>query len=266
VQSFAADLRARFPRARTGSLPSGDALDVLIAGAGTGQEPIETALAHPGARVLAVDLSAASLAYGQRAATARGLENLAFAQADLLALGALDRRFDVVSSVGVLHHLDDPQAGLVVLASLLKPGGVMQVGLYSERARRELTAAREWAAARGFRASAADLRRCRAALLAEDRFAPLAGLRDFHATSALRDLLFHVREHRFTVPAVGRMLDAAGLELLGFVLPPAVHARYRARFPEDRAAVDLVRWDAFEADHPDTFTAMIVCWARRRMS
>ena len=264
--TLADELRQRFPRARSGALPAGAALDILIAGGGTGQEPIETALRHPDARVLAVDLSRASLAYAARSAAAHGASNIAFAQADLLALRSVEQRFDVVSSVGVLHHLADPLAGLRVLTSLLRPGGVLQIGLYSERARQGIAAAREWVASRGFGATHDDLRRARQALR-DDREAPtlpLARLRDAHAASTLRDLLFHAQEQAFTLPAVGRLLDAAGLELLGFVLPPVVHAQYAARFPEDRAGVDLARWDAFEADHPDTFTGMIVFWARVR--
>ena len=133
--------------------------------------------------------------------------------------------------------------------------------------RRDITAARYWAANEGYRATPADVRRCRATLLAQGphgRFARLAAMRDFHSTSALRDLLFNVREQRFTLPAIARMIESLRLDLIGFVLPPPVLAQYRARFPEDRAATDLARWDAYDADHPETFTGMYVLWVRRR--
>ncbi len=61
-----------------------------------------------------------------------------YAQADILELGSLDRRFDLIESIGVLHHLADPFAGWRVLLSLLRPGGVMKLGFYSAVARRDL--------------------------------------------------------------------------------------------------------------------------------
>ncbi len=260
-----ADLRAQFPAAAGRALPSGDALDVLVAGAGTGQEPIEIAQRYPAARILAIDLSAASLAYAARETAARGLTQVAYAQADLLELGGCEQRFDVISSVGVLHHLADPQAGWRTLLSLLRPEGVMQIGLYSERGRRDVVAAREWLAAHGYASGSADIAQARPALLAAEhgRFAPLAAFHDFHSTSECRDLLFHVQERRYTLPALALALQELRLELLGFVVPRSIRARYRARFPADEAATDLVCWDAFEAEAPDTFRAMYVFWVRR---
>ena len=61
----------------------------------------------------------------------------------------LERRFDVIECVGVLHHMEDPVAGWRVLRRLLEPGGYMKIGLYSERARRHIVAARAFLAARG---------------------------------------------------------------------------------------------------------------------
>jgi 2-polyprenyl-3-methyl-5-hydroxy-6-metoxy-1,4-benzoquinol methylase len=61
----------------------------------------------------------ASLGYAARKAEEMELANLEFAHADLLQLGALDRQFDIIESVGVLHHLADPQAGFAALAECL---------------------------------------------------------------------------------------------------------------------------------------------------
>ena len=92
-------------------------------------------------RVLAIDLSLASLSYAKRKTDEAGLRNIEYGQADILRLGALGRRFDMVDCGGVLHHLGDPLAGWTVLRSLLHPGGVMRIALYSELARRNIVAA-----------------------------------------------------------------------------------------------------------------------------
>ena len=59
-------------------------------------------------------------------------------QADILDLGNLNKQFDIIESVGVLHHMDNPMEGWKVLTDCLKPGGLMMIGLYSELARKHI--------------------------------------------------------------------------------------------------------------------------------
>ncbi len=116
---------------------------VLVAGCGTGLEAISLAVKVPDARITAVDLSLSSLAYAQRKANELGLTNIEFFQADILELGAVQERFDAVLSVGVLHHMNQPRDGLRVLARLTRPGGLLKLGLYSQRGRSSVNAARK---------------------------------------------------------------------------------------------------------------------------
>ena len=39
---------------------------------------------------------------------------------------------------------------------------------------------------------------------------------DFYSLSELRDLLFHVQEHRFTIPLIKDHLNKLGLKFCGF--------------------------------------------------
>ncbi len=73
---------------------------------------------------------------------ARSLDagNLSFMQADILDLDLLEREFDIVESVGVLHHMADPMAGWRKLCARLKPGGVMRIGLYRDLGRQDIMA------------------------------------------------------------------------------------------------------------------------------
>jgi 2-polyprenyl-3-methyl-5-hydroxy-6-metoxy-1,4-benzoquinol methylase len=123
---------------RAGADPDAPQQDILIAGCGTGEHPFDVAQKSPNARILAVDLSRASLAYARRKGREEGLRNIDYAQADILQLGAIGRSFDRIEAVGVLHHLADPKAGWRILVSMLRPNGVMRIGLYSEIARRPL--------------------------------------------------------------------------------------------------------------------------------
>src|SRR4029077_5811387 len=170
----------------------------------TGQNLIEMARQLQGAEVLAVDLSLASMGYAMRQGRAPGRGNITFAEADIRELGSLDRRFDVIDASGVLHHLADPWEGWRVLLSLLRPGGVMQVGLYSELGRRNIVAARALIAERGYRPVAEDIRRCRQDIAAADDplLKSVSRVDDFFTIGECRDLLFHVQEHRIALPAI----------------------------------------------------------------
>jgi len=238
-------------------------LDVLVAGCGTGQEPIELARQLEGARVLAVDLSLVSLGYARRKTREVGALAIEYAHADIMRLGDLDRHFDLIQSYGVLHHLADPVAGLRILTSLLRPGGRMLLGLYSEHARAGVVAARKFISREGYGSMAAEIRRARQDLLAAEQ--PLLGtrlalFRDFYSTSECRDLLFHVNEHRFTLPDIEKALDGLGLRFTGFVVPAAVRAAYAARFPDDLDQTNLRHWNDFEAEFPYTFVGMYGFW------
>ena len=266
--SVAAFLRGQFPHADLAGIPDAPAR-ILVAGCGTGRHPIGTARRFPDSSVLAVDLSLASLAYAVRKTRELGIRNIDYRQADILLMGALPERFDVVDSTGVLHHLEDPVAGWRILCSLLRPGGVLRVGLYSELARRHVVRARELIAASGFQPTPSGIRACRAAILArqdDPLLARVARGEDFYSLSGCRDLIFHVQEARFTLPRIAKLLAELGLEFIGFEWPDAdTPARYRARFPGDPAQTDLVRWHQFETDRPDTFVLMYQFWARKRV-
>ncbi len=242
--------------------PSFQAPDVLIAGCGTGRQALYAASFYRDARILAVDLSLASLAYALRKARESGrdidLERITFAQGDILTLTGLGRSFHVIECLGVLHHLADPLAGWRVLVDLLRPGGLMYIALYSELARRAVVLGREHVASHGYAPTAADIRRCRRDILAlpdEHPLAPLRRMRDLYNTSECRDLLFHMQEHRYTLPRIEAMLNELGLRFLGFNTVPRAE-RYRNSFPGDPRMTSLTNWHDFEQAHPDAFAGM----------
>jgi 2-polyprenyl-3-methyl-5-hydroxy-6-metoxy-1,4-benzoquinol methylase len=242
------------------------AADVLIAGCGTGMSTIEFARQAPRARILAVDLSVASLGYAKRMAQTLGLSNVEFAQADIVKLGAIGRQFDFIESSGVLHHLADPWQGWRVLLSLLRPGGTMQVGLYSELARQHVVAARALIAERSYQPIAKDIRRCREEIMAAAEGSLLKSLTeadDFYTTSECRDMLFHVQEHRISLPEIKSFLAANAVQFAGFNLDTATLRRFAARFPDPAALSDLDRWHAYETGAPGTFAGMYQFWVRK---
>jgi len=244
-----------------------DNVDVLIAGCGTGQQSIQTAQRFPAARILAVDLSAASLAYAKRKTRELGIVNIDYAQADILRLESVGKTFDFIECVGVLHHLDDPVAGWRVLRSILRPGGVMHIGLYSDLARRDIAAAQALIVAQGYEATTEGIRQFRLDLQLVDRWLPfrsLTSLEDFYDTSGCRDLLFHAKEHRFTLRQIKESLAELELDFLKFNVDLAVQQRYSLRYPGELARADLNCWTQFEVENPSTFLSMYNFYVHRR--
>lgn len=265
-ESFAARMRRRFPGIE---LPAfiWQPLEILVAGCGTGQEPIRTARSLSHVCVVAVDLSRASLAYAVRKARELETANVEFLQGDILTLDKLARQFAVIEAVGVLHHMASPLDGWRRLTALLRPGGFMYVALYSAIARADVTVARARIAERGLRPNARDIRAFRRRILWGEEGPQLAALgrgRDIYDLNGCRDLLFHASERCFTLDEVADMLAALDLEFLGFELDGDAPRRYRAENPEDPNATDLQRWGRFEQANPETFIGMYVFWCRKR--
>ena len=101
--------------------------DKIVLEGGCGKGRHTQLAARWGAReVIGIDLSAAvETAF----AATRALANAHIIQADIYHL-PLARKFDYAFSVGVLHHLPDPRAGFLALASKVKSGGHVSAWIY----------------------------------------------------------------------------------------------------------------------------------------
>jgi SAM-dependent methyltransferase len=103
---------------------------VLDAGCGTGRHSL-LAARYGADEVVALDLSDAVEAARVNLA---GLDNVRVVQGDLLRLpfrtAEAGGGFDLIYSVGVLHHLPDPLAGFRSLLRFLRPGGTIAVWVY----------------------------------------------------------------------------------------------------------------------------------------
>ena len=265
ADSIEAYLRQTFPLAAFDRSPAGSRMEILVAGCGTGQQPIRASRQFPTARILAVDLSRSSLAYAMRKTRELGVSSIEYAQADLLKLGSLDRQFDVIEAGGVLHHLADPWTGWRTLLSLLRPGGFMLLGLYSRIARRDVSRLRKSIAEQGYGVTADEIRRWRQDFMNMGNGIGSADGRpsDLFTISSCRDLLFHVQEHPVTLTEIERFLQENRLAFLGFDISADVVQAYRTRFPGDRAATNLAQWQLFENENPDTFVGMYQFWIQK---
>ncbi len=219
-------------------------LNVLIAGGGTGDGTImlaqqlaweSQALGTPAAQVTYLDLSAASMAVAQTRAEARGLDNIRFLQGSLLDVAGLaPGPYDYIDCCGVLHHLEDPAAGLAALMSVLKPDGGMGLMVYGALGRTGVYPVQNALRALSPEGLPPDERvataRTLLASLPESNWLKRNTLVADHITAGdpgLFDLFLHSRDRAYTVPQVAALVEGAGLALTGFVEPvnydPAIY-------------------------------------------
>ena len=239
---------------------------ILVAGCGTGLHPVQVSWTYPDAEILAIDLSLASLGYAARMTEQLAIPNVTYRQADILALGNLDRRFAIVECCGVLHHLDDPMAGWRVLAGLMEPDGLMKIALYSEKARGAVRVARQFCRSLNFPLTSEGTRDCRNAIMRLPDGHPARNIMhsgDFFTLDGCRDLMMHVQEHQFTLPRIADCLQRLGLRFLELECTPATRSRFREMFPDRGAETSLTARDRFEDAYPETFSGMYSFWCCR---
>jgi len=75
-----------------------------------------------------IDASADAMAVAKKTLSSAG--NVTFHEAALNAAPLFDASLDFAYSLGVLHHLPDPQAGLMACVQKLKPGAPMLIYIY----------------------------------------------------------------------------------------------------------------------------------------
>ena len=242
--------------------------EILIAGCGTGEQSVIAASRYRNSRVLAVDLSLRSLSYASRKSREIGIKNIEYMQADILELDRLKRQFDLIESTGVLHHMNNPVAGWEILTDCLKPGGFLKVALYSELARRDIVRIRKEIEVQKISSDPLAMKSFRASIIDsdEEHHKRIQLLADFYSLSELRDLLFHVQEHRFTIPQIETNLGKLGMTFCGFETGFAnleAEQVITAENPEPDDLFDLKKWQEFESKNPETFIGMYQFWCQK---
>jgi SAM-dependent methyltransferase len=114
-----------------------DGKSVLDAGTGTGHRVIEAAAAFKNTRFTAVDISERPLAIARQTAAHEGVENIEFQRVNIMEGSQTFGSFDMVLSMGVIHHLADPAAGIRNLVRNLADDGILFLYIYGRHGGRE---------------------------------------------------------------------------------------------------------------------------------
>jgi trans-aconitate methyltransferase len=102
---------------------------VLELGCGDGANLVPMAFHHPDSEFVGIDLSASAIEEANTTATALGMRNVRFEQADIAALGPDFGTFDYIAAHGVYSWVPPPvrEAILALFAERLSPKGVAYV-------------------------------------------------------------------------------------------------------------------------------------------
>jgi len=245
---------------------SSNQLKVLVAGCGTGQHSIEAAVRYANSNITAIDLSLSSLSFALRQTRELNIENINYLHGDILDLTSWENTFDVIETTGVLHHMSDPILGWRILKRCLKPKGLMRVGLYSSLARADLSEVKEKMGELERPITNQKIYDYRNKVLdnAGVEFEKLAGYPDFFSTSELRDLLFHVQEHTFTLIEIKNMLSELDLVFCGFeTVDEKTKKAVSAGVGGSESLFSLDAWHNFEQLNPHYFSGMYTFWVQR---
>jgi ubiquinone/menaquinone biosynthesis C-methylase UbiE len=206
----------------------------LVAGGGTGDGALHLASqmqrsAIPG-EVVYLDVSHAAKKVAEARAIARRLTNVEFRAGSLLDLSEAEfGLFDFIDCSGVLHHLEDPAAGLKALAAVLGRQGGLSVMVYGRTgragvyemqrvARRLAPPSLSWAE------RLAVVRRLLAALPSSHLLRRGSVCVDPNGDAAeLVDLYLHSKDQPFSVNELQTLAQAAGLKIVKF-LPGALYS------------------------------------------
>lgn len=212
----------------TGQKPSKDDIRILDAGCGTGVGTEYLVHLNPKAQVTGIDLSSGALAVAKERCQRSGADRVEFHHLSLYDAESLPGEFDLINCVGVLHHLPDPIRGIRSLAGKLAPGGIMHIFVYGELGRWEIKLMQEAIALlqgdkRGdYTDGVAIGRKLFATLPDTNRLVrreqerwSLENQRD----ECFADMYVHPQEIDYSIDSLFELIDASGLEFLGFSNP-----------------------------------------------
>lgn len=245
-------------------LSSWKKIDILIAGCGTGQHAITAATKFKNSFVTAIDLSVRSLCYAKRKSDELDIKNINFIQMDILELSKLKKKYHIIECVGVLHHMDNPFKGLEILNNILKPMGFMMLGLYSNFARKHIERIRIKIEKSKLKLNEENIKEFRKTIInSTDKDSKLiTQSSDFYSLSSLRDLIFHVQEHRFTIPEISKYLEKLNLDFCGFENNEIIN-EFKVMFKRENDLYNLNLWHQFELKNQRMFAGMYQFWVQK---
>ena len=212
----------------TGRKPDSEEVRILDAGCGTGVGTEYLVHLNPSAQVVGIDLSAGAIEVATERCQRSGADRVTFHNLSIYNVEQVPGEFDLINCVGVLHHMPDPIRGIQALSKKLKPGGLLHIFVYAELGRWEIKLTQEAIGLlqgdrRGDYTDGVSVGRQLFGTLPEknrlrqreeSRWA-LENQRD----ECFADMYVHPQEIDYNVNTLFDLIDASGLDFVGFSNP-----------------------------------------------
>lgn len=212
----------------TGMKPARNNIRILDAGCGSGVSTEYLVHLNSEASVIGIDLSQGTLAIAKERCKRSGAARVEFHQLSLFDVEQLEGKFDLINSVGVLHHTSDPIRGIQALAQKLAPNGLLHIFVYGELGRWEISLMQEAIALlqgenRGDYKDGVTVGRQIFANLPEKnclrRREQERWAMENQQDACFADMYVHPQEIDYNINTLFKLIDASGLDFLGFSNP-----------------------------------------------
>lgn len=212
----------------SGNRPSREDVRILDAGCGTGVGTEYLVHLNPQAQVMGIDLSERAIATATERCRRSGADRATFHNLSIYDADQLEGQFDWINCVGVLHHMPDPKRGIQALANKLAPGGIFHIFVYAAIGRWEISLMQKAIALvqgekRGDYQDGVQVgRQIFASLPETNRLKKREQERwsmENQRDECFADMYVHPQEIDYTLDTLFDLIDASGLEFLGFSNP-----------------------------------------------
>jgi len=214
-----------------------DDFRVLIAGCGIGDDLIWLAKQlelYENTKVVGIDLSSRSLEISSKRADLYNLANVELHQMSLLDLTTESfGSFDFILCGGVLHHLEDPSAGLICLRDVMNETGAMLIMVYGRIGRTHIYQMQDL-----LRLVNRDVENIQQKInnfkiiynhLPENNlFRKNENIIQDHKASdnGIVDMLLHPQDRAYTIPELFEWIEECGLRFIEFGIDERVKYKY----------------------------------------
>src|SRR3989441_12223585 len=202
---------------------------VLVAGGGTGDQTIflaEQLRYNRRAEVVHLDISEKCNEIAKRRAEVRKLVNITWVRGSVLDLPSLKLGpFDYINCVGVLHHLEDPKAGLQALRSVLKADGAISLMLYGKYGRTGVYQLQELLRRLNFDETGLEAKLANTKIVLDSlpktnwfkRSEAIIGDHKEFGDAGIVDLLLHAQDRAFTVDELYDLVEGCDLRVVELI-------------------------------------------------
>ena len=166
--------------------------------------------------------------------------------------------------MGVLHHNEDYLQIWRSLTECLKKNGVMRVGLYSRRARKEIIQFRDTLDKNFIGISQDQVIYERQKIINNNKNFNFTASIDFFSKSGFRDLILNAYEKQFDLLEIKEILKKLNLAFLGIQMKnTAARSEFKKLFPKNDDWFILDNWDLLEKKFPHLFIGMYQFWCQK---